>query len=98
MREKNPPRLGPRQENVTVWLLNYNYVILSNIGSCPREKKIIEVMSVLVLNDQEDTHKSECEVGEMRKLTPLGTVSKEKSAFNSLPNRCVAKPKLHVCL
>lgn len=34
----------------------------------------------------------------MRKDTPLGTGSWEKSAFSSDPKRCVAKPKLHDCL
>ena len=44
------------------------------------------------------THRSVCDVGEILKLTPRGTVSEENRALSSLPNRCVAKPKLHVCL
>lgn len=39
-----------------------------------------------------------CEVGEILKLTPLGTVSVENKAFSSDPKRWVANPKLQLCL
>nr|CAD7262866.1 unnamed protein product [Timema shepardi] len=46
----------------------------------------------------ECTYRSVCDVGDILKLTPLGTVSTEYRAFSSLPNKWVANPKLHMCL
>lgn len=39
-----------------------------------------------------NTHRSVCEVGEMRKRMPLGAVSWAKSTLSSEPKRWVAKP------
>lgn len=71
------------------------------IGSSPfnLEKKSPTIaMSLDILARSTSSYRSVCEVGDILKLTPLGTVSLAYRAFNSLPNKWVAKPKLHVCL
>ena len=42
--------------------------------------------------------RSDEDVGDILKVTPLGTVSSEYRALISVPNKWVAKPKLHECL
>ena len=42
--------------------------------------------------------RSEDEVGDILKVTPLGTVSLEYRALISVPNKWVANPKLQDCL
>lgn len=44
------------------------------------------------------THKSVCDVGEIRKRMPLGAVSWANSTLSSEPNRWVAKPNWQLCL
>lgn len=70
------------------------------IGSSPfnLEKKSPCHFERDILAGSTSSYRSVCEVGDILKLTPLGTVSLAYKAFNSLPNKWVAKPKLHVCL